>query len=1101
MSTEQMNFDLEQLELPELVFETNFRKFAKIQCVLQSARKISCISANPLRGRRTNLAWEYKTQNNDSYLVTTARKDSTLSGYKGILLKEGDKYSWLNHEDIERFHRQQGPEQAQGISQSWNNQFTYREERQDLNQEGLRPPQIGALHAIAAHWSLSSEAATVVMPTGTGKTETMLSVLVTAKPECMLVVVPSKALRAQTADKLLTLGILPQLGVVPLDIRNPVVGVVEHQIRDSEDLTIFEQCNVIVAVVNSLGGSSTPFITEIAKRCSHLVLDEAHHVAAKSWNRIKEAFAEEGKPILQFTATPFREDRSALGGRIIYNYPLSKAQKDGYFLKIKFDGIFEVDPNAADKRIAEKAISRLRHDLDKNLDHRLLARCQTITRAKEVLTYYEELAPDLKPVMIHSKAGGAEEKISDLIEGRSKIVVSVNMLAEGFNLPCLKVAAIHDPFQSLAVTLQFAGRFPRVGNENLGEPTIIANTGLEQMSKAIEALYDEDADWDQLLSELLFEKVAERLRFEEFNRQCRDMSNGEISEDSIAAQLNAKNVNFRFNTVVYRNALGFNPYGLRNGLENHHRLVRSWEVDEHKTAFFVTRLVEKPRFTKNKRVEDSTLNLYALFYDEDRQLLHIGSSTSSMNCHENLAKAVTGTAVVRIRDEQPYRVFCKIESLMLQQVGLLSGGGARNHRYSMFAGTDVKEAIKRITDGASKSNFFGNGFKDGGPIGIGCSSKGKIWGRDSGSLSEWVDWCNLIADELLDTSNDTTRLIDNVLVPEKIQELPTEIDPWFIEWPEKFTRLNERTLSIESDGRDEPFYRWKLELDEYTPTQNYFSVKVEHSAALFPPSIYKFSLTSEEGIGFQVELIQGNSQTLWIGKKDKNLTDFFVEYPPILSFTDHSSLEGSSFVDPKLIIPSLASEQYEIKDWGDVKIRHESRWKEGVIREDSIQAQAMRWCVEEGFDVVFDDDGSNEIADIVALREEEQGLCLRLMHCKYSAGDDPGARDIDVVEVSSQAVKNVPWMWDLNHLNARMNKREMDRLTQGQTRFFHGDLMTLKKIARISNIRPKYKKEIFIVQPGLSVSGVTPKIGSILGSADSFIRTRLGCGLKVWCSE
>ena len=39
------------------------------------------------------------------------------------------------------------------------------------NRKGLRLPQIGAIHAIHAHWSVSHEPATIVMPTGTGKTE------------------------------------------------------------------------------------------------------------------------------------------------------------------------------------------------------------------------------------------------------------------------------------------------------------------------------------------------------------------------------------------------------------------------------------------------------------------------------------------------------------------------------------------------------------------------------------------------------------------------------------------------------------------------------------------------------------------------------------------------------------------------------------------------------------------------------------------------------------------------------------------------------------------------------------------------------------------
>ncbi|WP_346763412.1 hypothetical protein [Escherichia sp. E4694] len=36
------------------------------------------------------------------------------------------------------------------------------------------------------------------------------------------------------------------------------------------------------------------------------------------------------------------------------------------------------------------------------------------------------------------------------------------MLGEGYDLPNLKIAALHDHHKSLAVTLQFIGRFTRV---------------------------------------------------------------------------------------------------------------------------------------------------------------------------------------------------------------------------------------------------------------------------------------------------------------------------------------------------------------------------------------------------------------------------------------------------------------------------------------------------------------------------------------------------------------------------------------------------------------------------------------------------------------
>jgi superfamily II DNA or RNA helicase len=39
------------------------------------------------------------------------------------------------------------------------------------------------LHAVLAHWTVSHDPATVVMPTGTGKTETMMAILVAERLE------------------------------------------------------------------------------------------------------------------------------------------------------------------------------------------------------------------------------------------------------------------------------------------------------------------------------------------------------------------------------------------------------------------------------------------------------------------------------------------------------------------------------------------------------------------------------------------------------------------------------------------------------------------------------------------------------------------------------------------------------------------------------------------------------------------------------------------------------------------------------------------------------------------------------------------------------
>ena len=121
---------------------------------------------------------------------------------------------------------------AAHASCSWDGKFRFRAEvanadgSVDPGNEGLRPPQVGALHAIGAHWSLYHQPATIVMPTGTGKTETMLSVLAAYARKPMLVVVPSDALRAQTVRKFLTMGLLRQLGVLAPEAGNPIVGIV-----------------------------------------------------------------------------------------------------------------------------------------------------------------------------------------------------------------------------------------------------------------------------------------------------------------------------------------------------------------------------------------------------------------------------------------------------------------------------------------------------------------------------------------------------------------------------------------------------------------------------------------------------------------------------------------------------------------------------------------------------------------------------------------------------------------------------------------------------------------------------------------------------------
>ena len=226
-------------------------------------------------------------------------------------------------------------QEIRDVLNSWQGAFSYILEDPEKHIEGLRGPQIGALHAIHAHWAVSQSTATIVMPTGTGKTETMLSILVTEQCRRLLVVVPSDALRNQIAEKFLTLGLLKKqgIGLLSPNALFPVVCKLEHIPQDLTELdALAERAQVIVTTSSIIGQCSEELQNRFAQHCPYLFIDEAHHVEAPTWSAFKARFSR--SRVVQFTATPFREDGRPLDGTIVFKYPLKKAQEDGYFKPI-----------------------------------------------------------------------------------------------------------------------------------------------------------------------------------------------------------------------------------------------------------------------------------------------------------------------------------------------------------------------------------------------------------------------------------------------------------------------------------------------------------------------------------------------------------------------------------------------------------------------------------------------------------------------------------------------------------------------------------------------------------------------------------------------
>ncbi|MDV2725686.1 helicase-related protein, partial [Klebsiella pneumoniae] len=102
-----------------------------------------------------------------------------------------------------------------------------------------------------------------------------------------------------------------------------------------------------------------------------------------------------------------------------------------------------------------------------------------------------------------------KKRLNKLLSRQSRIVICVDMLGEGYDLPNLKIAALHDHHKSLAVTLQFIGRFTRVNKaQKIGQASVVMNVADPNVEGELQHLYSTDADWDNVLRRLSEGRIA-----------------------------------------------------------------------------------------------------------------------------------------------------------------------------------------------------------------------------------------------------------------------------------------------------------------------------------------------------------------------------------------------------------------------------------------------------------------------------------------------------------------------------------------------------------------------------------------------------------------
>jgi superfamily II DNA or RNA helicase len=380
-----------------------------------------------------------------------------------------------------------------------------------------RHPQLGALGALLAHWSLPRRApALISLPTGTGKTAIGVAAPHLVRAARVLVVVPSTELRRQMVAAFRSQEVLGRIGALDNDA-GPMVVEIGGRVDRWDDL---EGADVVVALPNSISPAHYEDNPPPTSLFDVLVIDEAHHAPARTWRAILDHF--DGARAVLLTATPRRRDGQRVPGDHVYHYPLRQALEEGIFKPVQ-PRVLELSDQYTRETLDDLIVAEVTSIL-KDPAHAtssVLIRAATRDRARALAGLYEGRGIPVQ--VLHSGLGRASQQhiIDGLRSGQYRAVSVVGMLVEGFDLPSLRVVAYHDKHKSLPATAQLIGRLARV-DDRFPQPSVLVTVRdidvYPELQGVVRALYQEDDDWAAVLPGIIDEEIAEDIANREYAR-------------------------------------------------------------------------------------------------------------------------------------------------------------------------------------------------------------------------------------------------------------------------------------------------------------------------------------------------------------------------------------------------------------------------------------------------------------------------------------------------------------------------------------------------------------------------------------------------------
>ena len=300
--------------------------------------------------------------------------------------------------------------------------------------------------------------ALLVMPTGSGKTVVFSEIcrLADNKNRKVLILVHRRELVIQASDKLSRAGV--EHGIVAAGFKPS-----PHPVQVASVQTLARRLRTV------------PVDPDL------IIIDEAHHAVAGSWDKIINHYAD--AKLVGVTATPSRLDGRGLGSHfstLVSGPSVEQLTKLGFLSQHRvFAPPVIADLSNVKTRAGDYANDQLSAAMDRPtvtgdaVSHyrRLadglpaIAFCCSVAHATSVCASFNAAGYRAKLVTGNMKMEERDEAISGLADGRTQILCSVDVVSEGTDVPAVSAAILLRPTQSEALYLQQVGRIlrPRPG--------------------------------------------------------------------------------------------------------------------------------------------------------------------------------------------------------------------------------------------------------------------------------------------------------------------------------------------------------------------------------------------------------------------------------------------------------------------------------------------------------------------------------------------------------------------------------------------------------------------------------------------------------------